>query len=85
MRIRKGFVSNSSSSSFIVFKKAISDEQKDLLLNIDDEWFKQNPWRITEEEYCIQGYTSMDNFDMEFYMKKIGIDVEKAVKWGYGD
>ena len=85
MKCRYGFVSNSSSSSFIVFKRAISDEQKTLLLNIKEKGFAEDPWSITEEEYCIQGYTSMDNFDMEFYMKKIGIDVEKAVKWGYGD
>ncbi len=33
MKIRNGFVSNSSSSSFIVgFKKGLSDEQKEQLL-----------------------------------------------------
>lgn len=33
MKIRNGFVSNSSSSSFVLFKAAISDEQKDMILN----------------------------------------------------
>jgi hypothetical protein len=33
MKTRNGFVSNSSSSSFVVLKDAISDEQKDKILN----------------------------------------------------
>ena len=83
MKTRHGFVSNSSSSSFIVIKQGISEIQKEQLFNIGDEDFKQSPWRITEEEFLITGYTSMDNFDMRNYMEKIGIDVERYVKWGY--
>lgn len=83
MKIRNGFVSNSSSSSFIVFKQCISEEQKQKLLNIKDKHFKENPWRISEGEFHIEGYTSMDNFDMGIYMKEIGIDIERCVKWGY--
>ncbi|MDY0215288.1 MAG: hypothetical protein RBS24_07260 [Bacilli bacterium] len=83
MKTRHCFVSNSSSSSFIVFKHGISEIQKELILNVKDEGFKEDPWYITEDEFCIEGYTSMDNFDMKFYMEKIGIDVEKYVKWGY--
>lgn len=36
MKIRQGFVSNSSSSSFIIPSSFLSDEQKEILLSIDD-------------------------------------------------
>lgn len=36
MKIRNGFVSNSSSSSFVVFKDALSESQKDMIINCID-------------------------------------------------
>jgi hypothetical protein len=33
MKIRNGFVSNSSSSSFVVLKDALTDKEKDMILN----------------------------------------------------
>lgn len=35
MKKRIGFVSNSSSSSFVIFKEALSEKQVDMLLNIE--------------------------------------------------
>jgi hypothetical protein len=37
MKTRNGFVSNSSSSSFVLLKDAITEEQKDMILNCE-EW-----------------------------------------------
>lgn len=39
MKIRTGYVSNSSSSSFIVLKDAITGKQKDMIINFS-EWAK---------------------------------------------
>lgn len=36
MKTRNGFISNSSSSSFVVFKDALSESQKDMIINCID-------------------------------------------------
>ena len=36
MKIRSGFVSNSSSSSFVILKKSLTTKQKVMILNIED-------------------------------------------------
>lgn len=40
MKIRTGYVSNSSSSSFVVFKDALTDEQKNMIIDYQG-WVKQ--------------------------------------------
>lgn len=73
MKNRLGFVSNSSSSSFIIKKESISQGQLEKLLDhciyekygaIDDAW---NIDLGEEECKYIIGYTDMDNFDMESF------------------
>jgi hypothetical protein len=87
MKIRNGFVSNSSSSSFVIAKSALSYLEiyaiknhstlaEDMNIGNIDEY-----WSITEDEHTIEGWTSMDNFDMDEYLTKIGID-SQHVKWG---
>lgn len=39
MKVRNGFVSNSSSSSFVLLKDSISNNQLDMILNIE-EWIE---------------------------------------------
>ena len=64
MKIRNGFVSNSSSSSFVVFKGLLSDKQRDMILDyqtfvkffnsIDEktlelfDYCSTDPWQIVE-------------------------------------
>ena len=99
MKIRTGFVSNSSSSSFVVFKDALSKREQDMILNYQDcidifilndekikemfEYYRSDPWRIIEYEDFIFGETSMDNFSMSSYFDYIKLD-ESYIKWDDG-
>lgn len=82
MKSRQGFVSNSSSSSFVIRKRYFSEYQIHLIKNNPEDSFKEDPWYITEDEWEISGYTSMDNYDMAEYLEKIGVDL-KNIKWEY--
>lgn len=80
MKIRNGFVSNSSSSSFIIPLYKITDEQKQMIYNhieigkkIDEELIRQGKepyyefyeeWVIYEDDYSIWCSTHMDNFNL---------------------
>ena len=78
MKKRNGFVSNSSSSSFIISKKYLSPSQIESIKNhstlaktygIDCD----DPWFITENEFTIDGSTSMDNFDIYEFLELINV------------
>ena len=87
MKIRNGFVSNSSSSSFIIQKKDITVEQMDKIKdhikyarnnfsqisNAEYEW----EWGIEYKKNEIILSTWMDDFDMELFLDLIGINKEK--------
>jgi hypothetical protein len=86
MKIRNSFVSNSSSSSFIIKKCYLTPEQIEyirdhkqhgLYFGID---YSDDYWAITEDDSSISGYTSMDNFDMSEFLDKIG--VKGHIEWG---
>jgi len=90
MKVRLGFVSNSSSSSFIVQKKALSEVQMNALkdhINYANENFPQigwaekiNTWSIGETDEQITLSTGMDNFDMKEFLIAIGIKNEN-IEW----
>lgn len=116
MKIRNGFVSNSSSSSFILFKAYMTKEQIEQVRDWDTyalteeyfekvrnyykdnmpdakipEFFNRKPievkekdfewdpceWRVQETNQTFDIGTDMDNYDFEFFLKVIGIDVDK--------
>lgn len=83
MKIRNGFVSNSSSASFIVALSVLTGLDKDKILNYD-KFESDRGWtdgwtiEVDDEKGIIRGYTSMDNGDFSDYigpelMKKITI------------
>ncbi len=81
MKIRQGFVSNSSSSSFIIGKSNLTVAQLDAIKNHHMHVEKSyDTWSITEEDDLVKGSTDMDNFDMNIFLEKIGIDEEK-IHW----
>lgn len=87
MKVRNGFVSNSSSSSFIISKHFISEHQLEQIRNHiqvakDEGWLSEQgggqlgwaePWDIEENEHEVLGNTYMDNFYMESFLVMIGI------------
>ena len=107
MKERNGFVSNSSSSSFILYKKDLTDIQIDQIRNhiqiaIDNHWdgdsintgefdedgdpetqlgcayaSPSNAWIITETDSKIELETDLDNFQMEQFLRLIGIPADK--------
>lgn len=88
MKIRNGFVSNSSSSSFAIDKRHVSSDQIKLIFDHYEEARKReldgtysqhihcsDEWDISETDHSISGSVWMDNFDMENYIiEVVGVD-----------
>lgn len=94
MRLRIGFVSNSSSSSFVIVREFVNDLQVEQIKNhievskqldkIPGAWkgeFDNDPgdaWDIRVDDDFVSGSTLMDNFDMYAFLVSIGIDMSKV-------
>ena len=79
MKIRTGFVSNSSSASFIIAKEALTKEQIQSLLEYSDSEENTDGWTISEEKYFIKGCTIMDNEEIKLFFDSINIPEESMV------
>lgn len=95
MKQRNGFVSNSSSSSFIINKKDLTTQQiadlKDIneiiknLPELDpDNYFYDSCWNIVENTDNVSGYTTMDNYNIKIFLKYLNIDPNK-IEWNTDD
>lgn len=84
MKIRQGFVSNSSSSSFVIPMSALTPEQLDKIHNHIEEGKnlgmeccrESDAWNIKEASLSLS--TNMDNFDMYHFLQAIGVDMDKV-------
>jgi hypothetical protein len=76
MKIRNGFVSNSSSSSFVVALSVLTEKERRKILDYEkvsdensDNDYRDN-WSIRVDEYrgVISGFTMMNNGDLSKYL-----------------
>jgi len=83
MKIRNGFVSNSSSSSFVVSLNKISERDLKLLLSYttlpDSDYWSIS---VDEQRGFVRGFTIMDNSDLSDYMREKEIDCS-LFEWDY--
>lgn len=83
MKQRHGFVSNSSSSSFMIEMKYLSAVQLQHIIDHEDLCEPGSldfPWSIEMCNKRLIGSVSMDNFDMREHMENAGVPMEH-VEW----
>ena len=92
MKVRNGFVSKSSSSSFVINKYELSQRQIDQIENHAEvsgglicprgDWGDTElcPWDINIDESTVCGFTICDNFNMKQFLIAIGVR-QNAVRW----
>lgn len=83
MKIRTCFVSNSSSESFVVYRKGLTKSQRRRIVNaktMAPRLFSNLShldclcdWVIIDKGREIHLYTSMNNFNMREYLEKLGL------------
>ena len=90
MKVRRDFVTNSSSSSFVISKRHLDDDQilainKHISLGKKLKMYNCDlacEWDIDESDEYIGAYTSQDSFSMSSFLDNIGVN-PYVVHWGY--
>lgn len=88
MKVRVGFVSNSSSSSFIINLDDISAKQlRKIVYNptTNPQHEDRGSWDIEVTEKEVKGYTYMDNFNFYNYLvEEVMVEPSKVKYKTYG-
>ena len=79
MKYRQAFVSNSSSASFVVWKRDLTGAEAAALLAYGLSEENEDCWNIYEDGDRIRGTTIMDNDALDDYLEKIQFDFSKMV------
>lgn len=90
MKVRSDFVTNSSSSSFVISKRHLDDDQilainKHISLGKKLKMYNCDlayEWNIEESDEYIGAYTDQDSFSMSSFLDNIGVN-PNVVYWGY--
>ena len=86
MKLREGFVSNSSSASFVLLKKYLTEDQIDKILACNEKELKHEggyseDWHIKDEEDVITGFTVMDNGILHNLIYEMNPPMKALLKW----
>ena len=83
--MRNGFISNSSSSSFILLKKYLTEDQINAIVEYDEvDLIKDNgseSWHIKEEDDIIRGSTFMDNDILYNMIREMNPPMKAILEW----
>lgn len=88
MKTRNCFVSNSSSSSFIIMKRDLTNLQVYQIINHEKEAVnygmsieEYDAWDVDNKKNSLRLSTGMDNFDIFEFLKRIGVDLNKIIDY----
>ena len=86
MKIRKSFVSNSSSASFILDKRFITPDQIRQIVEYNDKDYNEggcsDHWSIDEDKNFVRAFTFMDNgYLLEWIKKNLDIPLKAIIEW----
>lgn len=80
MKVRSGFVSNSSSASFVVPLNVLTERQLEQILDHQEEGKRLGLeyaddvfWEVEVGDGLVSGSTIMDNFDFLAFLELIGV------------